>query len=128
MHISCRILYRCVYLYFRFRAGKEGHCSINPNNNKQFDGKIDQFPQLAANQTLVCAFNQWGMEGMAKMYECYSLKHMQALYDAYSRGSALSIKWYAMSDMKPAKQKQANDSAKSNDNSYAGLKKGFLNK
>lgn len=70
------------------------------NVDISYNGKVLSFPKLKAGEKLVCAYNQWGMQGMAKMFECHSVANMQELYDGYSRGGALTIDWYIMTEKK----------------------------
>lgn len=41
-----------------------------------FSGHITHFPHLNSNEQLVCAYNQFGMPGMAKIFECHSIENM----------------------------------------------------
>ena len=60
------------------------------------DGFIQTLPQISPGWKIVCAFNQWGMDGMAKMYICETLEDMNRLVDSYNNGGALGISWHTM--------------------------------
>lgn len=97
------------------------------NVDISFNGKISSFPQLKSGEKLVCAYNQWGMTGMAKMFECNSIENMQELYTSYSRGGAITIDWYAMTDKKLENTAHKNNSNTTNESdNFGGLKPGFL--
>ena len=59
--------------------------------SKDFNGKITEFPRVAEGWHVACAYNQWGMPGMARMIICENLEDMQKLVSGYHSGGALSI-------------------------------------
>jgi len=67
---------------------------------KNYKGAVTAFPTVAKHLKVVCAYNQWGMAGMAKMYICENLADMQQLNQSYGRGEAISISWYAVPSLR----------------------------
>ncbi len=62
------------------------------------DGQIRAFPKVPEGWHVACAYNQWGVKGMAKMFICENLADMQELVKGYKQGGALRIDWYAIPD------------------------------
>ena len=67
---------------------------ISINVNMDYQGRISNLPKTKEGNCIVCAYNKFGMKGMADMYICKTLEDMQELQTNYNRGGALSINWY----------------------------------
>ena len=61
-------------------------------------GKVKAFPKVDYGWHVACAYNQWGIDGKAKMIICDDLQDMNELVDGYNSGGALRISWYAIPD------------------------------
>lgn len=60
-------------------------------------GEISRFPLISDDKCVVCAYNQWGMAGRARMIVCQDLADMNQLSKSFDKGGALQITWYSVS-------------------------------
>lgn len=61
----------------------------------QIYGRPTAMPKLNDKDRVICGYDQGLGE---RMFVCESLEDMQQLHDAYARGGAVAIKWYAGED------------------------------
>lgn len=76
-------------------VGKESQYSGKLKDLK-IENKITNFPHVDVGWSVVCAFNKWGIDGLADMYVCRTLEDMQVLAQKYRQGIAFSINWYTI--------------------------------
>ncbi|KTD58208.1 hypothetical protein Lsai_0815 [Legionella sainthelensi] len=83
-------------------AGKESEYSKEELKSLKvttdYEGNVTNFPKVDYGWHVACAYNQFGMNGMAKMFICQSIEDMNELVRNYHMGGALRMDWYAVPD------------------------------
>lgn len=61
-------------------------------------GNIVLYPEVQSGWQVVCAYNQFGVKNLAKLYVCESLEDMNKLVKQCHQGDAIYLEWRQISD------------------------------